>query len=84
MTIQSSLNNINLKFNNKILTLTGDLWYLSNKKYNYNENEVQLITPKRKNQKNKTKTLIESENLKERYKIELRKDHKKHLCLFYT
>ena len=42
MTIQSSLNNINLKFNNKILTLTGDLGYLSNKKYNYNENEVQL------------------------------------------
>ena len=71
MTIQSSLNNINVKFNNiKTLTLTGDLGYLSNKKYNYKDNIIQLITPIRKNQKNKIKTVIESEHLKQRYKIE--------------
>ena len=71
MTIQCSLNNINVKFNNiKTLTLTGDLGYLSNKNYNYKNNTVQLITPIRKNQKNKTKTSIESSHLKQRYKIE--------------
>lgn len=70
-TIQNSLNNIYVKFKNyNILTLTGDLGYLSNKKYYYNDNEVQLITPIRKNQKNKIRTLIESNNLKQRYKIE--------------
>ena len=73
-TIQNSLNNIYVKFiNYNILTLTGDLGYLSNKKYYYNNNEVQLITPirkNRKNQKNKIRTLIESNNLKQRYKIE--------------
>ena len=71
MTIQNSLNNINIKFNdNEKINLTGDLGYLSNKKYHYNQNEVQLITPLRKNQNKQIKTLIESNNLKQRYKIE--------------
>jgi len=71
MTIQLSLKNININFNNKsILTLTGDLGYLSNKEYYYKDNHVQLITPIRKNQKKRIKTLIESNNLKQRYKIE--------------
>jgi hypothetical protein len=71
MTIQLSLNDMNINFtNNKILTLTGDLGYLSTKEYYYKKNQVQLITPIRKNQQNKIKTIIESVNLKCGYKIE--------------
>jgi hypothetical protein len=70
MTIQTSLNNIKVKFNESSqLTLTGDLGYLSSKEYTFNNKKIELITPLRKNQK---KILTEKENksLKARYKIE--------------
>ena len=70
MMIQTSLNNIKTKFSNvKEITLTGDLGYLSSKTYKLNNENIQLITPKRKNQKNKN-TENESKKLCSRYKIE--------------
>lgn len=70
MMIQTSLNNIKTTFTNeKEITLTGDLGYLSSKLYKLNNENVLLITPKRKNQKNKN---TENERIKlcSRYKIE--------------
>ena len=53
MMIQTSLNNIKTTFTDiKSITLTGDLGYLSSKIYKLNNENIQLITPKRKNQKN--------------------------------
>ena len=70
MTIQTSLNNIKVKFNESSqLTLTGDLGYLSLKEYTFNNNKIKLITPLRKNQK-KILTEKEKKSLKTRYKIE--------------
>lgn len=70
MMIQISLNNIKTKFTNeKKITLTDDLGYLSSKTYKLNNENILLITPKRKNQKNKN---TENERIKlcSRYKIE--------------
>jgi len=70
MTIQTSLNNIKVKFNESSqLTLTGDLGYLSSKEYTFNNNKIELITPIRKNQK-KNLTEKEKKSLKTRYRIE--------------
>ena len=70
MMIQTSLNNIKTKFiNKKKITLTGDLGYLSSKTYKLNNENILLITPKRKNQKNKNSE-FESIKLRSRYKIE--------------
>jgi hypothetical protein len=70
MMIQTSLNNIKTRFTDiKSITLTGDLGYLSSKIYKLNNENIQLITPKRKNQKKKN---TENERIKlcSRYKIE--------------
>ena len=68
--IQTSLNNIKTKFiNKKKITLTCDLGYLSSKTYKLNNENILLITPKRKNQKNKNSE-FESIKLRSRYKIE--------------
>jgi hypothetical protein len=70
MMIQTSLNNIKTTFTDiKSITLTGDLGYLSSKIYKLNNENIQLITPKRKNQKKKN---TENERIKlcSRYKIE--------------
>ena len=70
MMIQTSLNNIKTKFTDENnITLSGDLGYLTSKKYKINNNDVTLITPKRKNQQT-TNTNIEKTKLKSRYKIE--------------
>ena len=78
MMIQTSLNNIKTKFTDENnITLSGDLGYLTSKKYKINNNDVSLITPKRKNQQT-TNTNIEKIKLKSpdcmavqlRYKIE--------------
>ena len=54
MMIQLSIDNIKTQFiNDNDITLTGDLGYLSSKKYKLNNKNISLITPKRKNQKNK-------------------------------
>ena len=68
--IQTSLNDIKTKFtDDKKINLTGDLGYLSSKIYKLNNENIQLITPKRKNQKMKN---TENERIKlgSRYKIE--------------
>jgi hypothetical protein len=50
MMIQTSINNIKTKFADKNnITLTGDLGYLTSKKYKFNDVNVTLITPNRKN-----------------------------------
>ena len=49
--------------------MSCDLGYLTSKKYKINNNDVTLITPKRKNQQ-ATNTNIEKIKLKSRYKIE--------------
>jgi hypothetical protein len=70
MMIQTSLNNIKTIFTDiKSITLTGDLGYLSSKIYKLNNQNIQLITPKRKNQIKKN---TENERIKlcSRYKIE--------------
>ena len=70
MMIQTSLNNIKTKFTDENnITLSGDLGYLTSKKYKINNNDVSLITPKRKNQQT-TNTNIEKTKLKSGYKIE--------------
>ena len=70
MMIQLSLNNIKTQYTNKKdMTLTGDLGYLSSKKYKLNDENILLITPKRKNQKSKN-TELERKKLSSRYKIE--------------
>ncbi len=52
MMIQSSLNNIKTTFTDiKSITLTGDSGYLSSNKYKLKNENIKLITPKRKNQK---------------------------------
>ena len=64
MMIQTSLNNIKTKFTDENnITLSGDLGYLTSKKYKINNNDVSLITPKRKNQQ-ATNTNIEKTKLK--------------------
>ena len=70
MMIQTSLNNIKTTFTDiKSISLTGDLGYLSSKIYKLNNENIQLITPKRKN---KIKKNTENERIKlcSRYKIE--------------
>jgi len=69
MMIQLSIDNIKTKFINDDISLTGDLGYLSSKKYKLNNKNISLITPKRKNQKNKNSE-IERSKLCSRYKIE--------------
>ena len=49
-TIQFSIDNINDKYNYKI-TLIGDKGYITKKTYKYKNNEINLITVKRKNQR---------------------------------
>ena len=68
--IQKSIDNIKTKFENfNNITLLGDLWYISSKKYTINKKNILLITPKRKNQQTKN-TDVEKKKLKSRYKIE--------------
>ena len=51
MMIQTSLNNIKTQFTDENnITLSGDLGYLTSKKYKINNNDVFEIIPKRKNQ----------------------------------
>ena len=70
MMIESSINNIKTKFNNDgNITITGDLGYLTSKKFKLNNKNISLITPKRKNQKIKN-TKDEKIKLCSRYKIE--------------
>ena len=70
MMIQSSIDNIKTKFTDECnITLTGDLGYLTSKKYKLNNKNISLITPKRKNQKIKN-SKTEKVKLCSRYKIE--------------
>jgi hypothetical protein len=87
-TIQSSLDNINSKYNFNEVTLLGDKGYVNkNENYYINNKKINLITYKRKNQKmnldneeNKLKKRIYVENaiglIKKNERILTRKDHK--------
>ena len=85
-TIQNSLNKINKIYNFSNITLLGDKGYISKKKYNYNNKEVDLLTCKKKNQKQndeKTKNILKEriyvENaigiIKKSERVMTRKDH---------
>lgn len=56
-TINSSLNNINDNINiksiNNTIDLIGDKGYITNEKFDYKDNKVNIITPLKKNSKNK-------------------------------
>ena len=85
-TIQNSLNKINKIYNFSNITLLGDKGYISKKKYKYNNKEVDLLTCKKKNQKQndeKTKNILKEriyvENaigiIKKSERVMTRKDH---------
>ena len=70
--VQKTLDKINLKSNLKdyiAVNLTGDKAYITQKKYKFNNRELKMTTPKRKNQKIKN-TPKEKELLKDRHNIE--------------
>ena len=70
--MQKTLDKINLKSDLKdyiAVNLTGDKAYITQKKYKFNNRELKMTTPKRKNQKIKN-TLKEKELLKDRHNIE--------------
>jgi hypothetical protein len=87
-TIQSTLDNINLKYDFNEVTLLGDKGYINkNENYYINKKKINLITYKRKNQnknneneENKLKKRIYVENaiglIKKNERILTRKDHK--------
>ncbi len=87
-TIQTTLNEINLKYNFKNVNLLGDKGYInSNEKYYLNKKKINMITYKKKNQKANIETVIETlkkriyvENaiglIKKNERIMTRKDHK--------
>jgi len=68
--VQNTLDNINLSIKNYIdLNLIGDRGYISQEKFKIMGREVNIITPKRKNQHIKN-TYKEKKLLKNRYTIE--------------
>jgi hypothetical protein len=68
-TIQTSLDNINLKYNFNEVTLLGDKGYISkNENYYINKKKINLITYKRKNQKKNEDS--EENKLKKRIYVE--------------
>ena len=86
-TIQDGLDKINKIYNFSDLTLLGDKGYISNEKYKYNNNEIKLLTHKKKNQiqndeitNNILKERIYVENIigiiKKNERVMTRKDHK--------
>ena len=52
------------------INLIGDRGYITKEKFTINNKKISIITPKRKNQKNKIITKKEKSLLKERHKIE--------------
>ena len=52
------------------VNLIGDRGYITKEKFTINNKKISIITPKRKNQKNKIITKKEKSLLKERHKIE--------------
>ena len=85
-TIQSSIDKINTIYNFSNLTLLGDKGYISQHEYKYNNNKINLLTYKKKNQIPNTnnekialKERIYSENaigiIKKNERIMTRKDH---------
>jgi hypothetical protein len=69
--VQRTLDKINIKVKDYVdINLIGDRGYITKEKFTINNKKISIITPKRKNQKNKIITKKEKSLLKERHKIE--------------
>ena len=69
--VQKTLNKIDIKVKDYIdVNLIGDRGYITSEKFNVMDRRLPIITPKRRNQKNKIITDKEKLLLLERYKIE--------------
>ena len=71
MNVQRTLDKINFQVKDYVsVNLIGDRGYITKEKFTFSNRQLPIITPKRKNQKNKIITPKEQRLLNDRHKIE--------------